>query len=79
VDEETGLTGANRLKEGWLKGKILLNIDSEDDGTFTVGCAGGKDTRIRLPVTFEMIPENADILSFKSSRSARRPFRCGYP
>ena len=59
VDEETGLTGAGRLKEGWLKGKILLNIDSEDDGTFTVGCAGGKDTRIKLPVTFDMTPENA--------------------
>jgi dipeptidase D len=58
VDEETGLTGAGRLEESWLKGKILLNIDSENEGTFTVGCAGGKDTRIRFPVTFEMIPEN---------------------
>jgi dipeptidase D len=58
ADEETGLTGAGRLEEGLLKGKILLNIDSEDEGTFTVGCAGGKDTRIRLPVTFKMIPEN---------------------
>jgi dipeptidase D len=56
VDEETGLTGASHLEESWLKGKFLLNIDSEDDGTFTVGCAGGKDTRIQLPVTFETIP-----------------------
>ncbi len=55
VDEETGLTGASRLEERWVKGKFLLNIDSEDDGTFTVGCAGGKDTRIKLPVTSERI------------------------
>ncbi|MGI6395135.1 MAG: aminoacyl-histidine dipeptidase [bacterium] len=46
VDEETGLTGANALKPGWLKGKILLNLDSEDEGILTVGCAGGRDTKI---------------------------------
>jgi dipeptidase D len=55
VDEETGLTGANHLEEGWLKGKILLNIDSEEDDTFTVGCAGGGDTRIRLPLIYDKI------------------------
>ena len=48
VDEETGLTGANYLKPGWLKGKILLNLDSEDEGIFTVGCAGGRDTKIEF-------------------------------
>lgn len=48
VDEETGLTGANALKPGWLKGKVLLNLDSEDEGIFTVGCAGGKDTKINF-------------------------------
>ncbi|MBU2585503.1 MAG: aminoacyl-histidine dipeptidase [Bacteroidetes bacterium] len=44
VDEETGLTGANALKTGFIKGKTLLNLDSEEDGTFYVGCAGGVDT-----------------------------------
>lgn len=44
VDEETGLTGANFLESGVLKGKYLLNLDSEDEGIFTVGCAGGKTT-----------------------------------
>ena len=44
VDEETGLTGANGLKSGFIKGKILLNMDSEEDGTFYVGCSGGQDT-----------------------------------
>jgi dipeptidase D len=48
VDEETGLTGANALKPGWLIGKVLLNLDSEDEGIFTVGCAGGRDTKINF-------------------------------
>lgn len=48
IDEETGLTGANYLKPGWLKGKVLLNLDSEDEGVFTVGCAGGRDTKIEF-------------------------------
>lgn len=48
VDEETGLTGAFKLKEGWLKGKMLLNLDSEDEGQFFIGCAGGIDTVIKI-------------------------------
>lgn len=50
VDEETGLTGAFKLKRDLLKGKLLLNLDSEDEGTFTIGCAGGADSEILLPV-----------------------------
>jgi dipeptidase D len=50
VDEETGLTGASRLKKDFLKGKLLLNLDSEEEGTFTIGCAGGADSEIVLPV-----------------------------
>lgn len=52
VDEERGLTGANFLKANTLKGKILLNLDSEEEGEFTIGCAGGKDTHIQLPLNF---------------------------
>ncbi len=44
IDEETGMTGANALKPGFITGKTLLNLDSEEDGTFYVGCAGGVDT-----------------------------------
>ncbi|MDR1676182.1 MAG: aminoacyl-histidine dipeptidase [Tannerella sp.] len=44
VDEETGLTGAAALKEGFLTGNILLNLDSEDEGELFIGCAGGKST-----------------------------------
>lgn len=49
TDEETGLTGASSLKPGFIKGRQLLNIDSEDEGVFTVGCAGGEDARLKLP------------------------------
>jgi dipeptidase D len=42
VDEETGLIGANSLQSGFVKGRTLINIDSEDEGIFTIGCAGGK-------------------------------------
>jgi len=50
VDEETGLTGAFALEPGFLKGRVMLNLDSEDFGVITVGCAGGGDTIITLPV-----------------------------
>lgn len=44
VDEETGLTGANNIGDGMIKGSILLNLDSEDDAEIFIGCAGGVDT-----------------------------------
>lgn len=44
MDEETGMTGANNLEKGELKGSILINLDSEDDAEIFVGCAGGIDT-----------------------------------
>ncbi len=53
VDEETGLTGANALEPGFLTGKVLLNVDSEDEGIFTVGCAGGRDTKSALPLAYD--------------------------
>jgi dipeptidase D len=43
IDEETGMTGALALKGGMLEGKILLNLDTEDDDELTIGCAGGVD------------------------------------
>ncbi len=50
VDEETGLTGAFALKPGFFDGRILLNLDSEDEGELFIGCAGGIDTVIEMPV-----------------------------
>jgi dipeptidase D len=48
VDEETGLTGANRLGRDFLQGTKLLNLDSEEEGTFTIGCSGGGDSEMSL-------------------------------
>ncbi|MEN8191646.1 MAG: aminoacyl-histidine dipeptidase [Bacteroidota bacterium] len=45
VDEETGMTGVNALSSDFITGKTLLNLDSEEDGAFYVGCSGGQDTR----------------------------------
>jgi len=44
VDEETGLTGANNLQEGFIESKILINLDSEEEGQIFIGCAGGRNT-----------------------------------
>lgn len=57
VDEETGLTGAFELKEGFFESKILLNLDSEDDGELFIGCAGGVDTIAKFPFKKESAPD----------------------
>jgi dipeptidase D len=58
VDEETGLNGAKLLEPGFVQGRILLNIDSETDGVFTVGCAGGRNTHISRKLTFRGLAED---------------------
>ncbi|MBD80780.1 MAG: cytosol nonspecific dipeptidase [Crocinitomicaceae bacterium] len=58
ADEETGMTGANNLEPGWLKGDILLNMDTEDEGELCIGCAGGIDTSANYNYSEEPIPEN---------------------
>ncbi|KAF0139381.1 MAG: aminoacyl-histidine dipeptidase [Stygiobacter sp.] len=55
VDEETGLTGANNLQKGFISGKILLNLDTEEDGAFYVGCSGGMDSAGTFRVEYEDI------------------------
>jgi dipeptidase D len=50
IDEETGLTGASSLAADMLTGRILLNVDSEEEGVLTIGCAGGSDTHLYLPM-----------------------------
>ncbi len=49
IDEETGMTGAFELKPGVLKGEILLNLDSEDEGELYIGCAGGVNGNFEFP------------------------------
>ena len=54
-DEETGLTGAHGMKAGFMTGKMLINLDSEDEGLIFVSCAGGQTTK----ATFEFKREEA--------------------
>ncbi|OGU48948.1 MAG: cytosol nonspecific dipeptidase [Ignavibacteria bacterium GWC2_36_12] len=56
IDEETGLTGATKVEPEFISGKILLNMDSEEDGAFYVGCAGGVDTLGSFNIEFENTP-----------------------
>lgn len=56
TDEETGLTGAFALDNKLLKGEVLINLDSEDDGEVFIGCAGGVDTTSTLPYLAEPSP-----------------------
>jgi dipeptidase D len=75
VDEETGMTGANGLEPGFITGKYLLNLDSEEDGAFYVGCSGGVDTEGNFEVEFDEIDSskytafNAEITGLKGGHS----------
>jgi dipeptidase D len=60
VDEETGLTGAAQLDPGMIHGRRLLNLDTEEEGTIYVGCAGGGDTRLALDLAWTEPPAGVD-------------------
>lgn len=57
-DEETGLTGAEAIQPGFMTGKYLLNLDSEDEGEIFIGCAGGVNTDIDFEYFAQDIPED---------------------
>lgn len=63
IDEETGLTGAFALKEGFMSGDILINLDSEDEGELFIGCAGGIDTVAKY--AYQVIPVPQDYFFFR--------------
>ena len=72
VDEETGLTGAMKLKDRMLKSKRLINLDSEDDGQIFIGCAGGIDTLAKMhyePVNEKMVNDQMNKLAIRLSVS----------
>ncbi len=74
VDEETGLSGAFAIQEDFITGKILINLDSEDDGEIFIGCAGGIDTIAKLEVNFKntnekMFAINISVLGLKGGHS----------
>lgn len=55
IDEETGMTGAKGLQPGFLKGDILLNLDTEEDTEIDIGCAGGIDVTARKSYAAETL------------------------
>ena len=59
VDEETGMDGAMGIDVSGLKGRRMLNIDSEDEGVFTVSCAGGATSCLTVPVKRVPVQGNA--------------------
>jgi dipeptidase D len=65
VDEETGLNGAKLLEPGFVEGQVLLNVDSEAEGVFTVGCAGGRNTLVSRRLAFADLAEDSPCFSLK--------------
>jgi dipeptidase D len=57
-DEETGMSGANALKEGFMTGKTLINLDSEEENQIFIGCAGGMDTLATFRYASVPAPKN---------------------
>ena len=62
-DEETSLTGAMGMKAGFMKGDMLINLDSEDEGQIFISCAGGKTTSARFTFEREAAPEGMFFLT----------------
>ncbi|MFR0795201.1 MAG: hypothetical protein ACLSHG_01445 [Oscillospiraceae bacterium] len=71
VDEETGMLGAAALDASVLKGRTMLNLDSEDEGVLTVSCAGGNVSVCTLPVT--RAPFSGTALTVTVGGLPRRP------
>jgi dipeptidase D len=65
IDEETGLTGAQGLEPGVLKSRMLLNLDSEEEGAIYVGCSGGRDTTGTWAMATDPAPSAAAALELK--------------
>ncbi|MCR5531903.1 MAG: aminoacyl-histidine dipeptidase [Lachnospiraceae bacterium] len=55
IDEETGMDGAHAIDPAHIRGRRLLNLDSEEEGIFIVGCAGGATLRLHLPLRRERV------------------------
>ena len=67
MDEETGLNGAKELEPGFIEGRVLLNVDSETEGVFTVGCAGGRHTHISRKLTVTDLAEESQFFNLNIS------------
>ena len=74
VDEETGLTGASNLAPDLLKSRVLLNLDSEEEGELFVGCSGGRDTMGTWKLVFDdapakLVPAQVKVTGLKGGHS----------
>ncbi len=65
ISEETGMDGAEGMKEGFFTGKTLINLDSEDEGQLFIGCAGGINTNVRIPYSTEPVDKDLTVLSLE--------------
>jgi dipeptidase D len=65
VGEESGFRGVNALDGSFLKGRVLINLDSEDGESITIGSAGGRTTGMTLPVKQEKLPKSCGIYALK--------------
>ena len=65
IDEETGMTGAIHLDGSNFTGKILLNLDTEDDDELSIGCAGGIDTNTSY--NYSQVDKNKDFIGYQIS------------
>lgn len=65
TDEEKGMTGADKVDGSLFKSKYLLNLDSEEEGVFTVGCAGGSQIDFKIPVKYTKEKSQSYKLSVK--------------
>ena len=61
-DEETGLSGAEGMKAGFMTGDYLINLDSEDEGEMFVSCAGGRNTQAKFTFSREKAPAGSFFL-----------------
>ena len=67
VAEETGLSGAAHMEPGFFSGRILLNLDSEDEGVLTIGCAGGRDSELQMELEYAAWPADHQHLELSVS------------
>ena len=64
--EETGMDGAKGLDPKDLRGKILINIDAEEEGTVLVSCAGGENNKVTIPIEWEPLKEGERVYQIKT-------------
>lgn len=77
ADEETGMYGAKALANDWIKGRRLLNLDSEKEGILYAGCAGGESVRCSMPVNREPFEERYWMLSVRGGTGGHSGINIG--